>query len=288
VVTALLGLGSNLGDREQNLRGALADIEALPDARVSRVSKFHVSKPIGGPPGQKDFLNSAARVETSHSPLRLLDELKDIETRRGRKQTDRWAPRPIDIDILLFGDEVAETAMLTLPHPRMSFRRFVLVPAAEIAPRMLHPVIGWPVERLLLHLNAASDQVAIVSQSEPLRRSVSQFLAERYATRSIDRPSFATAEKLWPAALSTWVAVDPTVAGEMSAPPKSGGLIYAAAAFPKLTILLDGEADAPGANKSQWSSVARQPGRGPTLRLQQTDVETVRTEVAAAMDAVWG
>jgi 2-amino-4-hydroxy-6-hydroxymethyldihydropteridine diphosphokinase len=288
MVTALLGLGSNEGDREQNLRAALVDVEALPDVRVSRVSELRVSKPIGGPPGQREFLNAAARIETSHSPLRLLDELKGIEARRGRRETERWAPRPVDIDILLYGDEVAETAMLTLPHPRMSFRRFVLAPAAEIAPRMLHPVIGWPVERLLLHLSAASDEVAIVSSSEPLRRSVCQFLAERYAARSIDRPAFATAEKLWPAALSTWVAVDPTVAGEMSAPPKSGGLPYAAAAFPKLTILLDAESDTPGANKSQWSSVARQPGRGPTLRLQPTDLETVRTEVAAAIDAVWG
>ena len=79
--------------------------------------------------------------------------------------------------------------MLTLPHPRMTFRRFVLEPAAEIAPRMLHPVIGWPVERLLLHLNAASDQVAIVSPSEKYRRDVARVACEafrRTASRSAD------------------------------------------------------------------------------------------------------
>lgn len=284
--TALLGLGSNLGDREQNLRAALADIEALPDVRVRRVSELRISKPIGGPPGQSSFVNVAARIETSYAPLRLLDELKDIETRHGRKPAERWAPRVIDIDVLLYGDEVAETAMLTLPHPRMSFRRFVLAPAAEVAPRMLHPVIGWPVERLLLHLDSASDQVAIVSQSEVLRRSVGELLGARYAARAVERPTFATAEKLWPEALTTWIALDPTVAAEALSPAKPGALPYAAAAFPKLTILLD--ADVAGANKSQWSSVARQPGRGPTLRLQTTDVETIRTEVAAAIDAVWG
>jgi hypothetical protein len=175
--------------------------------------------------------------------------------------------------------------MLTLPHPRMSFRRFVLAPAAEVGPRMLHPVVGWPVERLLLHLDAASDQVAIVSQSETIRRQVAKFLGERFAARAIDRPDFATAEKFWPAALSTWVALDPTVSS-VSSTPKPGELHYAAAAFPKLTVLID--AEALGANKAQWSSVARQPGRGPQLRLQTTDVAAVRDEVAAAVNAVLG
>ncbi len=284
--TALLGLGSNVGDREQNLRAALADIEALPDVRVRRVSELRISKPVGGPPGQNSFVNAAARIETSYAPLRLLDELKDIESRHGRKATERWGPRPIDIDVLLYGNEVAETEMLTLPHPRMSFRRFVLAPAAEVSPRMLHPIIGWPVERLLLHLDAASDQVAIVSQSESIRRDAGKFLGERFAARAIDRPEFATAEKLWPAALTTWIALDPTITAEGSSPSKPGTLPYAAAAFPKLTVLVD--ADVAGANKAQWSRVARQPGRGPQLRLQTTDVATIRDEVAAAINAVWG
>ena len=71
--------------------------------------------------------------------------------------------------MLLYGNDVSETQMLIVPHPRLTFRKFVLEPAAEIAPKMLHPVIGWPIERLLMHLNAASDQLAIVSPSEPLR-----------------------------------------------------------------------------------------------------------------------
>jgi hypothetical protein len=216
----------------------------------------------------------------------LLDELKGIEVRLGRQRGERWAPRPIDIDIVLYGNEVAETEMLTLPHPRMSFRRFVLAPAAEVAPRMLHPVIGWPVERLLLHLDAASDQVAVVSQSEAIRREVAKFLGECFAARAIDRPNFATAEKLWPAALSTWIALDPTVSSGESISKKPGALPYAAAAFPKLTVLID--AEVLGANKAQWSSVARQPGRGPQLRLQTTDVAVIRDEVAAAVNAVWG
>src|SRR6266480_7757583 len=139
----LIGLGSNLGDRETTLRATLADIAALPDVQVVQHSKFYRSQPVGGPPDQGEFLNAAALIETTVAPLPLLDELGKIESRHGRQPAERWSPRTIDIDILLYGNEVAETQMLTLPHPRMSFRPFVLEPAAEIAPRMLHPTIGW-------------------------------------------------------------------------------------------------------------------------------------------------
>src|SRR4051794_31805998 len=142
--TCLLGLGSNLGDREATLRAALADITALPDVQVVRHSKWYRSQPVGGPADQGEFLNAAAVIETTVSPLPLLDELGKLELRLGRQAAERWPARIIDIDILLYANEVAETTMLTLPRPRMSFRRFVLEPAAEIAPRMLHPTIGWP------------------------------------------------------------------------------------------------------------------------------------------------
>ena len=114
-------------------------------------------RPIGGPAGQGEFLNGAALVDTTIAPLILLKELQQIEERLGRKPAERWAARPIDIDMLLYDREVMEMEMITLPHPRLTFRRFVLQPAAEVAPKMLHPVIGWPVERLLLHLDNASD-----------------------------------------------------------------------------------------------------------------------------------
>ncbi|MCI0333972.1 MAG: 2-amino-4-hydroxy-6-hydroxymethyldihydropteridine diphosphokinase [Planctomycetes bacterium] len=284
---ALLGLGSNLGTREETLRAAIAAIEALPDVRVARASEFYTSRPLGGPPGQGDFLNAAAAIETKTPPLRLLDELQDIESRQGRKPAKRWAPRTLDIDLLLYDDEVMETPMLTLPHPRMTFRRFVLQPAAEVAPRMLHPVIGWPVERFLLHLDAASDQVAIVSPSENYRGHFAELIAERFGARPIDRPSFATADQLWPSQLTLWLEIDKRSAGGTSVSSKPAGLPYAAAAFPKLTILLDAESNLPNVAKSQWSAVVRRPGRGPTLRLQATEAATFQAEVAAAVEAVW-
>src|SRR4051812_44745166 len=185
MTSCLLGLGSNLGDREATLIAALADITALPDVQVVGHSNWYRSQPVGGPPDQGEFLNAAAVIETSVAPLLLLDELGKLESRHGRQPTERWSARTIDIDILLYGNEVAETAMLTLPHPRMSFRRFVLEPAAEIAPRMLHPTIGWPVERLLLHLNAASDQVALVSPAPEIRSRLTNLLGHHCGANEV-------------------------------------------------------------------------------------------------------
>ena len=287
MATSLLTLGSNVGSRDETLRAALAEIDALPDVRLAGASETYRSKPCGGPPGQGDFLNLAAVIETKIPPLQLLKELQDIESRHGRQRVERWGPRTLDIDLLLYDDEVAETQMLTLPHPRMSFRRFVLEPAAEIAPRMLHPIIGWPIERLLLHLDAASDQLAIVTPSDSLRRQVTELISKRLDAKPIDQPTFATADTHWPRALTSWLALQPLVGTEKSVRPEAVGLRYAAASFPKLTVLLDADSDSPRSIKSQWSATVRQPGRGPMLRLQETGEANINTEVFAAIDSVW-
>src|SRR3954465_3999356 len=187
--TCLLGIGSNLGDREATLTAALADITALPDVQVVQHSKWYRSQPVGGPGGQGEFMNAAAVIDTTTAPLLLLDELGKLEMRHGRQPAERWSARTLDIDVLLYGNEVAEMAMLTLPHPRMSFRRFVLEPAAEVAPRMLHPTIGWPIERLLLHLTAASDQVALVSPSAEMRRRLAILFREQCGSNEVQPPT---------------------------------------------------------------------------------------------------
>jgi 2-amino-4-hydroxy-6-hydroxymethyldihydropteridine diphosphokinase len=288
MATALLGLGSNVGNREETLRSALAAIDALPDVRVRRASEFYKTRPLGGPAGQDEFFNAATTIETKTPPLQLLDEMQDIESRHGRAPaSERWAARPLDIDLLIYDDEVMETPMLTLPHPRMTYRRFVLQPAVEIAPRTLHPVIGWPIERLLLHLDLASDRVAIVSPSEKYRKFFADFIAKKFNARPAERPTFTTAEQFWPAALTMWLDVTPSSSDAETISGKAGALPYAAAAFPKLSILLDADSDSPQLAKSQWSATVRRPGRGPTLRLQETEAETFQTEIAAAIEAVW-
>ena len=171
MTTALLGLGSNVGDSEATLNAAVAEIAALPDVQIVRHSKWYRTPAVGGPANQSDYVNGAAVIETTIAPLTLLAELQRIEQRHGRERGERWAPRTLDIDLLLYGNDVSETQMLIMPHPRLTYRKFFLEPAAEVATKMLHPVIGWPIERLLMHLNAASDQLVIVSPSETFARN---------------------------------------------------------------------------------------------------------------------
>ena len=205
--TCLLGLGSNLGDREATLRAALDEIDALPNARLLRHSTFIRTRPLGMSSDQAEFLNGAAVVETTITPLRFLEHLQRIESRHGRQRAERWAARTLDIDLLLYGDEVIETAALTVPHLRMAFRRFVLEPAAEIAPKMIHPVIGWPLERLLLHLDAARDGLVVLSPSATIRDELTAILTEQFAARSIEPPTFKTANTLWPPSYASWLAL---------------------------------------------------------------------------------
>lgn len=286
MANALLALGSNLGDREETLRAALGEIDALPDVIVRKASGFYRNRPLGGPQGQEEFLNAAAVFQTKTPPSRLLAELHDIELRHGRQPAERWAPRTLDIDLLLYDNEVQETPILTLPHPRMSFRRFVLQPAAEVAPRMLHPVIGWSVERLLLHLDAASDRVAIVSPADNARTHFTQLLVEQFDARPVGGAEFPVAEQLWPAQMTQWLELSSSK--DHQPPPRpSATLPYAAAEFPKLTILIDAAGDSPYGGKAQWSAIVRRPGRGPTLRLQATEVANFSAEITAAVEAVW-
>jgi pantoate--beta-alanine ligase len=123
------------------------------DVRVVRESSLRETTPIGGPAGQPSFLNGAILVETSLSPHNLLARLMDVEQGLGRKRTEHWGPRTVDLDLLLYDDVVLDTPELTLPHPRMTLRRFVLEPAAEIAGEMIHPAIGRSVVELLKQLN---------------------------------------------------------------------------------------------------------------------------------------
>ena len=140
VEAVYLSLGSNVGDRDENLKAAIA---ALPAAgvQVRRVSSFYETEPVDYL-DQAWFLNCVVQAETELPPLELLRRLRGVEARMGSKKLIAKGPRLIDIDILLYGQETMDTSELQVPHPRMAQRRFVLVPLAEIAPGLRHP--SWP------------------------------------------------------------------------------------------------------------------------------------------------
>lgn len=151
---AFLSLGSNLGDREQHLQAALERLEAA-GIHILRRSSIYETEPQDLP-DQPWFLNLVVEVETEFFPRLLLARIQAIELGMGRKRELPKGPRPIDIDILLFGTFVIGAHELQVPHPRMGERRFVLEPLAELAPDLLHPVNGKTVREMLLE---TQDQV---------------------------------------------------------------------------------------------------------------------------------
>lgn len=190
---ALIGLGANLGDRAQTLEAARARLDGSV-GRVAACSRWHETEPVGGPGGQQPFLNGALTLETSLSAAEVLAALKDLETQLGRRPAERWAARAVDLDLLLFDELELETPELTLPHPRMAYRRFVLEPAAQIAAEMRHPPTGWTVGQLFQHLQQAAPYLAFGGLPGVGKTRLARRLAERGGGRLLLDPVPAGSE----------------------------------------------------------------------------------------------
>ena len=158
---AYIALGSNMGDREMNLLRSVAEIGKFPESKVTGLSPFYETSPVGVT-DQPAFINAVLRLSTRLSPLELLHRLQHIENdvfKRARSL--RWGPRTIDLDLLLYGDEMIRSDELTVPHPRMTERRFVLQPLCALAPGLIHPVVGLNFAELLAALKSPEKVVQI-------------------------------------------------------------------------------------------------------------------------------
>ncbi len=321
----VIGLGANLGDRSATLAAALRRLDESPNIKVLARSAWRETPAVGGPANQSAYLNGAALLQASLDPEALLATLLRVEAACGRVRGERWSARTIDLDLLLY-DAVVETGpRLTLPHPRLAFRRFVLEPAVEVAPRMVHPLIGWSLKRILQHLNESADYVAIASPAGRSAALVAEAVCARVGAIRLSltgadsggrKPAtpielLQGAEKLldrsaWPR--SRWVVSDfwaPQLLACIETLPAEGEaselrLRYHALSprltAPKLLIALDDSVAAneqppkeqpPNDNLRQafWRQVDR-PFQGPVLRLPGAELELAVAESLAALDAL--
>lgn len=159
----LVGLGSNLGDRVAQLSTAISELRSLPQTRILRQSSLLETAPVGGPPGQGPYLNGAVLLETDLNAAEVWSNLSRIEQSLGRVRNECWGPRTIDLDLLLYDQQIINTPGLVVPHPRFTSRRFVLAPAAEIAGERREPASGLTIRDLLEKLGPpdAADEIGL-------------------------------------------------------------------------------------------------------------------------------
>lgn len=162
MTTCLVAIGSNLGDRLDNVRSGVDQLAALDGFEVAAVSTLYETAPVGGPDDQGAYLNAALRAETTIPADQLLAELHRIEATRERRRVVHWGPRTLDLDLLVYGDLVSDDPALQVPHPRQQDRRFVLVPVSDVAAEVVHPVLGRTMVDLLADLPVEPGDLTVV------------------------------------------------------------------------------------------------------------------------------
>jgi 2-amino-4-hydroxy-6-hydroxymethyldihydropteridine diphosphokinase len=249
---ALIALGSNLGDRAAHLRTALAKLSRLPHTRLLARSAWDETPPIGGPGAQGPFLNGAVLASTSLEPRALLDELQRIESEVGRVRSERWAARTLDLDLLLVDGLELHFDRLELPHPRMHYRHFVLRPAAEVAPWMVHPESGLTLAALLDHIDRGPLEARVAAADGPMAREL------------VERLRAVTASQGHDIAIQEYASGDET---------RFRGLILAVAPT--------------GSDRRQLRRILHLPAVGPIIWLDEAGVEPMASDAWAALASAW-
>ena len=207
----LVGCGSNLGHRREQLDRAVELLRFMPGVRMLAVSRFRETRPVGGPVGQSAYLNGACLLETDLGPHDVLGMLSAVENTLHRERTERWGERTLDLDLLLYDDLVVDETTLTVPHPRMATRRFVLEPAVEIAADFEHPLAACSLRTLLDNISAPHPLVAVVgapgSGAEEVAAAVGDAVMARviHAPRPLPLPVPATSAEGWHDLIAAWV-----------------------------------------------------------------------------------
>jgi 2-amino-4-hydroxy-6-hydroxymethyldihydropteridine diphosphokinase len=243
----LLGLGANVGESQQAIAQAIEVLDAHASLRVASSSAVHTTDPIGGSAGPTAFANAVAIVESSLPPHELLRELQAVEQQFGRTRSERWAPRTLDLDLLLVGEQVIDSADLCVPHPRLSYRPFVMDPAVEIAADWPHPTLDASLGQLHHRLHQGDDAVVVYGGTAADRQwHVDRLLA---GFKEIE-PREATNE------LYLLRSADATIA------------------LPRLAIQLHTSGDRPRRGM-------------PTLAIPATSREEVLFDTVAAVECIW-
>ncbi len=323
----LIGLGSNVGDRRRALDEATGQLARHSAVDVIAQSPWLETPPVGGPADQSPYLNGAVALETSLPPEALLELLHEIEAGLGRRRRERWGPRPIDLDLLLYDQVVRRTpspsSPLVLPHPRMTWRRFVLEPAALVGGDMVHPLTGWTVRRHLEHLNSSAFYMAITGPMPAKRTELARQVALRSGAQAIlaaptsRRPQAFSEEPAGharPLALEFLPSWSALLAPDWPGWSAAAGVVSdfwfdeaifwlprpqreehcaqweqarAAVVRPRLIVFLEEQGDARHLpDGRELLALATRPGQGPLLRLSGDDSDAALCEVLAALEAM--
>jgi 2-amino-4-hydroxy-6-hydroxymethyldihydropteridine diphosphokinase len=205
----LIGCGSNLGKRREQLDRAVELLRFMPGVALVAVSRFRETRPVGGPAGQDAYLNGACLIETDLPPEDVLGMLAAVENTLHRERHERWGERTIDLDLLLYDDLVVETASLTVPHPRMTTRRFVLEPSVEVAADLAVPTAACTVQDLLDNISVSHPLVAIVGVPGSGAHEVAEAVADATLSRLVRAPvplptALSPGSAAWSQTLSAW------------------------------------------------------------------------------------